>query len=154
MERIHQDPKCLLNFPVIQDVAGGVGCAEVGTLQTLPASWGWPKPSTLWFHQFFPPSGLQYLDFFSSSPYPSTDRVRPRNTVAFLASQASQSGDVLRDPCPLSEGGDMHSAFIPELQCLGVKFTLGTCRVMLGNVFNPSALCFVIYKNEGYANTV
>ena len=37
LERIHQDPKCLLNFPVIQDVAGGVGCAEVGALQTLPA---------------------------------------------------------------------------------------------------------------------
>ena len=37
LERIHQDPKCLLNFPVIQDVVGGVGCAEVGTLQTLPA---------------------------------------------------------------------------------------------------------------------
>lgn len=37
LERIHQDPKCLLNFSVIQDVAGGVGCAEVGALQTLPA---------------------------------------------------------------------------------------------------------------------
>lgn len=37
LERIHQDPKFLLNFLAIKDVAGGVGCAEVGALQTLPA---------------------------------------------------------------------------------------------------------------------
>ena len=123
---------------------------------SLPASWGGLSLPPCGSTSSFPLQGSNILIF--SHPHLTPQQTEPDPGTQWpswhplMAAQPLRVGMSSETPALYFEGDDMHSYLSSSAWVQ--SSTLGTLRVMLGNVFNPSAPCFVVYKNEGYANTV